>query len=178
MPAGVRGGARPDRDGLKQARRDQLARLACEVDQGRGGEPGAQPAAVAQRDHGARESGALERRVDRPKQLPERFLGGIRIVRGERVAEAIERRGVELRQLPVQREIELGQVRQLAEQVLEVVLRDVAQLPRPPPSQRGRGTRARLSSDGPPGTPQHRFALRPEPHEQRWFRPTFATGRI
>ena len=41
-----------------------------------------------------------------------------------------------------------------------------------------RKARARLSSDGPPWTPQQRFALRPEPQGQGALRPTFATDRI
>jgi hypothetical protein len=43
---------------------------------------------------------------------------------------AIARRGAELRQLRVQREIELGQLPQLTEQLLELLIRDVAKLAR------------------------------------------------
>jgi hypothetical protein len=126
-------GARPDRDRLKQARTHQLARLACEIDQRRRGELVTEPARGARRDHGASEPGALERRVNRPKQLAERPLGSDRIVRHERVAETIERRRDELRQHRVKGEIELGQLRQLAEQLLELTTRNVAKLPRRPP---------------------------------------------
>jgi hypothetical protein len=65
-------GARPDRDRPQQARTNQLARLACEIDQSRRGDLGVEPARGARRDHRASEPGALKRRVNRPKQLAER----------------------------------------------------------------------------------------------------------
>jgi flagellar motor switch/type III secretory pathway protein FliN len=141
-------------------------------------EPGLKPAAGAKRDHGATKPGALERSVDRPQQLAERSLGGVRIVGGESVTEAIKRRREELRQVRVQGEIQLGQLNQPIEELVELTIRDIAKLPRRLLDAWVRKARERLSSDGPPWTPQQRFALRPEPQRQGALRPTFATDRI
>jgi hypothetical protein len=61
----------------------------------------------------------------------------VRIVVGHRLAEAIERRREELRQLDLQGETHRGQPPQLLEEMQELGIREPPKLPRGPPRSVG-----------------------------------------
>jgi hypothetical protein len=106
--------------------------------------------------------------------LVEHRLTSRLVVLGNPLTQPPQRRREQLRKLDPQRQIQTRKINQLARQHRQLAL---AQRPSRPATSRAalrKNATAKLCSDGPRDTPQHRLTFKPLPHTHNSLRPIFA----
>ena len=93
---------------VDQAGVEEDSRAAVEVDDRGGGEQRVEALGVAQVDDRAGEPGALDGRVELVEDPGDHFVAGVGVVGLDRVEQALEVRGEQLRQGDREREVEFG----------------------------------------------------------------------
>ena len=146
--------------------------MAVEVDDPRGGEEGLEAIRVAEVDDRSGEPSSFNGRIEAIVEDPgDHVVGSVRVVGLDRVEEMLEVRGEQLWERDREREVELGQLEQVVEQVAQLIVIETSEL-----ASCGKGLMSEVAardslSLGPRRCPQHRLTLRPEPHGQSSLRP-------